>query len=115
MFCLQAERERLTRKVKDNKHAIQSAEVSTFLTLPSSHYSNQALVNEATSSKPTVKTITPRYLIPDTNCFVDMLDSIQKLVGHTGLTVAVPLVGKPLSKIPPVLNTMEKHAHMTVM
>ena len=37
--------------------------------------------------------ITPRYLVPDTNCFVDMLPSIQTLVGRAEFVVAIPLTG----------------------
>ncbi len=37
--------------------------------------------------------IAPRYLVPDTNCFVDMLASIKSLVQRGEFTVAVPLIG----------------------
>ncbi len=39
--------------------------------------------------------ITPKYLVPDTNCFVSMLPSVRALVQSRVFTVAVPLTGRP--------------------
>lgn len=38
--------------------------------------------------------ITPKYLVPDTNCFVDLLPSIRTLVERREFVVALPLVGE---------------------
>ena len=38
--------------------------------------------------------VRPRYVIPDTNCFIEHLDIIKVLVTNTPYTVMVPLVGK---------------------
>ena len=35
-----------------------------------------------------------RYLVPDTNCFVDLLSCIRSLVQCGHFVVAVPLVGE---------------------
>lgn len=38
--------------------------------------------------------VRPRFLVPDTNCFIEHLDLIKALVNSTPYTVMVPLVGK---------------------
>ena len=38
--------------------------------------------------------IHPLFLIPDTNCFIDHLKGIQKLLQSERYTLVVPLVGK---------------------
>ena len=38
--------------------------------------------------------VKPRYLVPDTNCFVDMLKYIRTIVDKSVFVVAVPLTGK---------------------
>ena len=38
--------------------------------------------------------VKPRYLVPDTNCFVDMLKYIRTIVEKTSFVVAVPLTGR---------------------
>jgi hypothetical protein len=35
--------------------------------------------------------VRPRYLVPDTNCFIDHLESLQQL---NSFTLMVPLVGE---------------------
>ena len=37
--------------------------------------------------------IIPKYLVPDTNCFVDMLPSIKKLVQRADFILGIPLTG----------------------
>ena len=39
--------------------------------------------------------IRPIFLVPDTNCFIDHLPSLQKLIGDRQFTIVIPLVGKP--------------------
>lgn len=38
--------------------------------------------------------IRPVFLIPDTNCFIDHLPSLQKLITEQHFTMVIPLVGK---------------------
>ena len=38
--------------------------------------------------------ITPLFLVPDTNCFIDHLDAINKLLKAKKFTIVVPLIGK---------------------
>ena len=54
----------------------------------------QTLLEEVAKTEHALRRITPKYLVPDTNCFVDMLDSIKKLISTTQFVVAVPLVGE---------------------
>lgn len=37
--------------------------------------------------------ICPTQLVPDTNCFIDHLDLIEKLLACRALTIIVPLIG----------------------
>ena len=37
--------------------------------------------------------IYPQFLIPDTNCFIDYLHSIESLLAVKRFTVVVPLIG----------------------
>ena len=37
--------------------------------------------------------IIPKYIVPDTNCFIFDLISIQRLVGSGHFTVVIPLTG----------------------
>lgn len=43
--------------------------------------------------------VRPRFLVPDTNCFIEHLDLIKALVNCTPYTVMVPLVGKGLASV----------------
>lgn len=54
----------------------------------------QAVLEEAALRGSEVVRIMPKYLVPDTNCFVSMLPSIQALVQSGHFTVAVPLIGE---------------------
>lgn len=38
--------------------------------------------------------VKPKYLIPDTNCFIDYLDQLKTLAATQVYTLMVPLVGK---------------------
>ena len=58
------------------------------------HVVVQNLLEEVAKTEHALRRITPKYLVPDTNCFVDMLGSIKKLVSTTQFVVAVPLVGE---------------------
>jgi len=40
--------------------------------------------------------VSPYYLVPDTNCFVDQLLELQELVDRKTFQVVIPLVGKGL-------------------
>ncbi len=51
-------------------------------------------MSEAASKAVREVVITPKYLVPDTNCFVDMLPAIQALVQRKDFIVAVPLTGR---------------------
>ncbi|KAK0417419.1 hypothetical protein QR680_012997 [Steinernema hermaphroditum] len=46
-------------------------------------------MREASSSKPTLE-VTPEYLIPDTNTFIDHLSSLQKIIESRRFTILVP-------------------------
>lgn len=52
------------------------------------------MLHEAASVRGRETLVCPRYLVPDTNCFVDELKSIQMLVECGHFIVAVPLVGE---------------------
>lgn len=51
------------------------------------------MIREAANVEGRETVICARYLVPDTNCFVDELKSIQVLVESRHFVVAVPLVG----------------------
>lgn len=53
----------------------------------------QSVLSEAASRERYEVHIAPKYLIPDTNCYVDLLPSIKRLVDSTHFTIAVPLTG----------------------
>lgn len=38
--------------------------------------------------------VKPRYLVPDTNCFIEKLDIIKALIDSTSYTFMVPLIGE---------------------
>lgn len=64
----------------------------------------QSVLTEAKTMPDFKVTITPKYLVPDTNCFVDMLPSIKSLVGTAHYILALPLVGEwGLSLLYPLL------------
>ena len=52
------------------------------------------MLSEATKNSDFQVTINPKYLVPDTNCFVDMLSSIKTVVHATHFVVALPLTGE---------------------
>lgn len=56
----------------------------------------QSVLSEAASKKMYKVHIAPKYLIPDTNCYVDLLPSIKRLVDTSHFTIAVPLTGTSL-------------------
>ena len=52
------------------------------------------MLNKAASKTVEVIYITPNYLVPDTNCFVDQLSELQELVQMREFVLAVPLIGE---------------------
>ncbi|XP_077509894.1 telomerase-binding protein EST1A-like isoform X2 [Amblyomma americanum] len=56
------------------------------------HACVQAVLQEHRSKQAAVLEIRPRYLIPDTNCFIDHLPLVQKLVADGHFYVYVPIV-----------------------
>ena len=52
------------------------------------------MIEEASKGKGTLVMVKPRYLVPDTNCFIDMLGCLQRLVSTRQFVIAVPLTGK---------------------
>ena len=52
------------------------------------------VIEEVSSRRATVVVVKPRYLVPDTNCFIDMLANLQKLVKCGSFVIAVPLTGE---------------------
>ena len=38
-------------------------------------------------------TITPRHLVPDTNCFINHLHAVERILACKKFTVIVPLIG----------------------
>ncbi|XP_064618843.1 telomerase-binding protein EST1A-like [Lineus longissimus] len=52
----------------------------------------QAILDNEKSNKPIVLEINPVNLVPDTNCFINHLDGIKRLVQCNKFTVIVPLV-----------------------
>ena len=53
----------------------------------------QVVIEEASRKKGTLVIVEPRYLVPDTNCFIDMLSSIQRLADTKHFVITVPLTG----------------------
>ena len=53
----------------------------------------QSVLSEAATKRRYEVHIAPKYLVPDTNCYVDLLPSIRRLVDSTHFTIAVPLTG----------------------
>lgn len=47
-------------------------------------------------ARPMQLEITPVFLVPDTNCFIDHLHPIQTLLSSKRFTLIVPLVGESL-------------------
>uniref|UniRef100_A0A1E1XLZ5 Putative nonsense-mediated mrna decay protein n=1 Tax=Amblyomma sculptum TaxID=1581419 RepID=A0A1E1XLZ5_AMBSC len=56
------------------------------------HACVQAVLQEHRSKQAAMLEIRPRYLIPDTNCFIDHLPLVQKLVADGHFYVYVPIV-----------------------
>uniref|UniRef100_A0A1E1X4F2 Putative nonsense-mediated mrna decay protein n=1 Tax=Amblyomma aureolatum TaxID=187763 RepID=A0A1E1X4F2_9ACAR len=56
------------------------------------HACVQAVLQEHRSKQAAMLEIRPRYLIPDTNCFIDHLALVQKLVADGHFFVYVPIV-----------------------
>jgi len=54
------------------------------------------VLQEAGSKLEEVVYVSPYYLVPDTNCFVDQLLELQELVDRKTFQVVIPLVGKGL-------------------
>lgn len=50
------------------------------------------IVEQQKAHKQVVTQIQPKYLVPDTNCFIDELDLIEQLAKTPSYTLAVPLV-----------------------
>ena len=113
---MQAQREALARQLEEHKKAVETTEVCScdsfiytvhvqYIVQPVSHLCvqmfhaytcvmcMQSVLSEAASKKEYEIHIAPKYLVPDTNCYVDLLPSIKKLVNTTHFTVAVPLIG----------------------
>ena len=61
------------------------------------YLSLQTLLDEAAKKESHEVCVAPKYLVPDTNCFVDMLPSIRTLVKSGLFTVTIPLTGTCLS------------------
>ena len=57
-------------------------------------YLLQLVIEEVSSRRATVVVVKARYLVPDTNCFIDMLANLQKLVKFGSFVIAVPLTGE---------------------
>ena len=64
---------------------------SFYSCLLSSH--RQTLISEAINKASEEVYIEPKYLVPDTNCFISSLPAIQALVKSQLFVVAVPLIG----------------------
>lgn len=56
------------------------------------HAQVQAVLQETRQKRPTVVEIRPRYLIPDTNCFINHLEDIRKVAKASQFILVVPLV-----------------------
>lgn len=52
------------------------------------------LLKEVKSKEVTEVIIKPKYLVPDTNCFIDHLNDLIRLIDSGHFVVAVPLVGE---------------------
>ncbi|CAE1322979.1 SMG6 [Acanthosepion pharaonis] len=73
---LRAKREQLQKEVEQQTNRRQNI---------------QAILQEHRTCSVEVE-IRPMYLLPDTNCFIDHLSGIQKLVFTTKYTISVPLI-----------------------
>ncbi len=38
----------------------------------------------------------PNYIVPDTNCFIDNLEGLKKIIDSKDFTIILPLIGKVL-------------------
>lgn len=74
---LKKERDKLSKEVEFHHHAIESV---------------QTLISEAINKASEEVYIEPKYLVPDTNCFISSLPAIQALVKSQLFVVAVPLI-----------------------
>lgn len=52
----------------------------------------QAVLQEHRRKRPTILEVRPRYLIPDTNCFIDHLQGLRSVVSSTHFVLVVPIV-----------------------
>ena len=52
------------------------------------------LHDSKSSSRQHILEISPVFLVPDTNCFIDQLIGLQALLARTSYILVVPLVGK---------------------
>ncbi|KAL5463785.1 hypothetical protein EMCRGX_G032719 [Ephydatia muelleri] len=74
---LKKERDKLSKEVESHHHAIENV---------------QTLISEAINKASEEVYIEPKYLVPDTNCFISSLPAIQALVKSQLFVVAVPLI-----------------------
>ena len=50
--------------------------------------------------------VTPRYLVPDTNCFIEHLHSIKRLLQAQKYMLIVPIIGTLYMLIVPIIGTL---------
>lgn len=53
----------------------------------------KAVLNEENQSKPSRIVVQPRYVVPDTNCYIDHLDKIKRIIHSKYYELIVPLIG----------------------
>jgi len=56
------------------------------------HKHIQAVLDSASQEKGVTMVIQPRYLVPDTNCFIDHLAALQKVVATNKFILVIPIV-----------------------
>ena len=113
---LRIEKEQLTRRLQDQQQTKQDIEVWTQLCGQCIRYTNkcrnkcdymikrggefylsllqQLLMTHSKQEVMQKRLIIPKYIVPDTNCFIFDLISIQRLVSSGHFTVVIPLTGK---------------------
>ena len=70
------------------------------------------VIEEASRKKGTLGIIKPHYLVPDTNCFIDILSSIQRLADTKHFVITVPLTGMLVQLL--LLCIHSAHIHVKV-
>lgn len=82
-------RRRFWKRIIQNNYLYFVIKVSLIL-----FYYVQAVLEEHKSEGRQISENSPNHLVLDTNCFIDYLHHIKKLLDSKSFTLVVPLIGK---------------------